>query len=844
MSDRVLPYLPDDISNKQIPILVVDDLRDNLDLMEALLVSEGFEVVHLIPSGQEALEFLEAHRDIGVILMDMMMPGIDGHEMCRRITTHESTRHIPVIIVTGGALRHNEAVQKSFAAGAVDFVTKPINEVELFMRIHSALALYRERVIRHHKTRELRESEEKFRVTFDQAPVGIAHVNADGRLLLINRRLCEMLGFQERELIESSFPDLCVPENRDVHDRELKKSVEQGLEYHGFEIPLVHKDGRIIWTKLTLSPMKDAAGVPKYFIHIVEDITERKNFEDNLRLSATVFEGSTEAIIITDARANILRVNSAFTAMTGYADHEVVGKNPRLLKSGNHHEEFYRAMWATLGSTGQWQGEIWNRRKNGDIFPAWLTLCAVRNSEDKITNYVGISRDITLRKEAEERLSYQASHDALTGLPNRARFHDRLTHALARAGRDRHEFAILFLDLDRFKVINDTLGHTVGDFLLQGVTKRLLGGTRESDTLARWGGDEFIILLESIRGAEDAAVAARRILDVLAEPFSVQGHEVFVSGSIGISVYPRDGEDVQALLRCADIAMYRAKDSGKNDYQFYESTMSTGGLERLKLEGDLRYALKRNEFVLHYQPRVNINTGLIVGAEALIRWDLPDRGLLWPLDFIPLAEESGFIIPIGEWVLKTACLQCRKWQDAGVPNPRVSVNLSTHQFKKDNLTSTVDRILKETGLPPGLLELEITESAMMENLEKAVATLQGLAALGVNVAIDDFGTGYSSLGYLKRFPIGALKIDQSFVRHIPSNIDDTAIAMSIISLGKTLSLKVVAEGVETQEQLTVLRNYQCDEAQGYLFSQPVDAERMTEFLVNPSGLNLSDLFEQ
>lgn len=843
MSNRVLPYLPDDLPTKQIPILVVDDLRDNLDLMEALLISEGFETVHLVSSGQEALEFLETHSDVGVILMDMMMPGIDGHEVCRRITANEATNHIPVIIVTGGALRHNEAVQKSFAAGAIDFVTKPINEVDLFMRVHSALALYRERVIRHHKTRELGESEEKFRVTFNQAPVGIAHVAVDGRLLLINRRLCEMLGFQENELIKYSFQDLCLPENRDSHHRELKKSIEEKLEYHAFEIPLVHKDSHVIWTRLTISPMNDASGVPKYFIHIVEDITERKDFEDNLRLSATVFEGSTEAIIITDAEANTLRVNSAFTAMTGYSDHEVVGKNPRLLKSGNHHEEFYKAMWTTLNSTGQWQGEIWNRRKNGDIFPAWLTLCAVRNSEGKITNYVGISRDITLRKEAEERLSYQASHDALTGLPNRARFHDRLTHTLARASRERHEFAILFLDLDRFKVINDTLGHTVGDFLLQGVTKRLLTGTRESDTLARWGGDEFIILLEKIPGAEDAAIAARRVLDVLAEPFHVQGHEVFVSGSIGISVYPKDGEDVQALLRSADIAMYRAKDSGKNDYQFYNPAMSAGGLERLKLEGELRYALKRNEFVLHYQPRINIHTGQIVGAEALIRWHLPERGLLWPMDFIPLAEESGFIIPIGEWVLKTACVQSKKWREAGIENPRVSVNLSTHQFKKDNLASVVDRILKETGLEADLLELEITESAMMENIDKAVATLHELAELGVNVAIDDFGTGYSSLGYLKRFPIGALKIDQSFVRHIPSNIDDTAIAMSIISLGKTLKLKVVAEGVETPEQLTVLRNYQCDEAQGFLFSQPVDAERMTELLEKPSELGLDGLFE-
>lgn len=843
MSSKVLPYLPEDFPDKSIPILVVDDTQDNLDLMEALLASEGFENILLVSSGRKALDLLAARHDVGVILMDMMMPGVDGIEVCRQITSSKALDHIPVIIVTGGALRHNEAVQKSFAAGAIDFVTKPINEVELFTRVHSALALYRERVIRHHKTRELAESEEKFRITFNQAPVGIANVDVDGRFLLINQKLCEMLGYCEDELLDHPFPEICGPQNGDEYRRQLKQFMDAGMDYHAYEVPLVHKDTRTIWSRLTLSPMKDASGVPKYFIFIVEDITERKNFEDNLRLAATVFEASAEAITITDAQANVLRVNSAFTSMTGYSDHEIVGGNPRMLKSGTHGREFYQNMWSTLNDTGQWQGEIWNRRKNGDIFPAWLTLCAVKDGQGRTTNYVGISRDITLRKEAEERVSYQASHDGLTGLPNRSLFHDRLAHAIAHANREKHELALLFLDLDRFKMINDTLGHAVGDFLLQSVVKRLTAGTRETDTLARWGGDEFIVLLEKIKGSQEAAVTARRLLDLLAKPFCVQGQEVFITGSIGISLFPKDGEDVQSLLRNADIAMYRAKELGKNDYKFYTVSMNATALEQLRLETELRHALDKDEFVLHYQPRINVVTGEIVGAEALIRWNHPERSLLWPRDFIPLAEENGCIIPIGEWVLRTACNQCLKWQ-ASMGQPfTVSVNISTQQFKRDDITTVVAHILRETGLHPSLLELEITETVMMENMDKAIDTLRALSELGVKVSIDDFGTGYSSLGYLKRFHIGALKIDQSFVRHIPANSDDTAIAMSIISLGKTLKLKVVAEGVETAEQLSVLRNYRCDEAQGFLFSQPLEAGQLTEVMTKPDPLELSRFFQ-
>jgi diguanylate cyclase (GGDEF)-like protein/PAS domain S-box-containing protein len=575
MTGSLMSFMPEGVSHKHIPILVVDDSRDNLDLMEALLVGEGFETVLLAASGQEALSFLADHDDIGLVLLDMMMPGMDGYEVCRRIFESEAWRHIPVIIVTGGALRRNEALEKSFAAGAMDFITKPINEVELLTRIGSALTLYRERVMRLSKTRELEESETKFRITFDQAPVGIAHVDLEGRILMVNQRLCDMLGYPYADLQGLSFGDLRTSENGTQHYEPLRDLGEKGGPVCSAEVSLVHRQGRIVRTQLTLSPLREPSGKLKYFIYVVEDISTRKQAEESMRLAATVFDSSTEAIIISDARGDIVKVNRAFTEITGYRPEEALGKNPRLLSSGRHDAAFYKAMWATLNSAGQWEGEIINRRKSGEIYPSWLTLSAVKDDKGVVTNYVGISVDITMRKEHEERLSFLANHDALTRLPNRILFSDRLQHAMTRAHREVLKMGILFLDLDRFKEVNDNFGHNVGDFLLQGVGERLACHIRASDTLARWGGDEFILLLEKIRSPEDAVLVAQRILKVLSEPFKVDDRELFIRGSIGVSIFPDDGEDVGTLLSTADSAMYRAKERGGNNYQLFLKEEST-----------------------------------------------------------------------------------------------------------------------------------------------------------------------------------------------------------------------------------------------------------------------------
>lgn len=830
MFDKFPFSILESLTDRQIPILAVDDAQDNLDLMEALLLSEGYGNIHLASSGPEALAALANHSDIGLVLLDLMMPGMDGHEVCRRICESEQWGHIPVIMVTGAALRRNEALNKSYSAGAIDFLTKPINEVELFARIRSALTLYRERILRQRKACELAESEEKFRITFDQAPVGIAHVDLNGRILLVNRRLCSILGYADGELLDRSFEDFCEGQHGTAHREYVKDLIAGDMAYSAVELSLVHKEGTTIWVHLTVSALREPSGKPRYFVYVVKDISERRRAEENLRLAATVFDCSTEAIVIADAQANIVKVNRAFTEITGYAEEMAIGNNPRLLSSGIHDEAFYKGMWATLTTLGQWQGEISNRRKNGEIYPSWLTISTVKDGNGEICNYVGLAADLTTRKVAEERLSFLANHDPLTGLPNRTLLGDRLQHAIALANRQETEMALLFLDLDRFKNINDTLGHDMGDLLLQRVGERLCEHVRKCDTLARWGGDEFIMLLETIRRRENAAVVAHRVLQMFAEPFEVTGYEIFVTASIGISLFPKDGGNPQTLLKNADTAMYCVKESGRNNFQFFTPEMNTTAQERFRTESDLRRALTQNELVLYYQPQLEIATGKVVGVEALLRWQHPSRGMISPNQFIPLAEETGLIIPIGEWVIRAACEQNRRWQEAGLRELRMAVNLSRVQLNDHHLAETVSQILRETNLQPEFLEMEITESVMMQNLQNGISILQELDALGIHIAMDDFGTGYSSLCHLRSLPIGTIKIHQSLIRDLPAATDDLAIASAIISLAHNLRLQVVAEGVEREEQLAFLRHQACDKAQGFLFCKPMPAAELEKVL--------------
>lgn len=559
------------------------------------------------------------------------------------------------------------------------------------------------------------------------------------------------------------------------------------------------------------------------------EVERRRHAQNELALSAKVFEQSSEAIVITDADNKIVSVNRAFTEMTGYAAEEVIGQSPRVLKSERHGPEFYEAMWRDIAASGAWQGEIWNRRKDGEVVPEWLVINAVTDESGRVMNYIAVASDLTRRKAAAERINFLAYYDALTRLPNRALLQDRLRQVIANARRGGHEAAVLFADLDRFKYINDSLGHVAGDTLLQEVAKRLQGLLRESDIVSRTGGDEFVIVLQQVAGMEDAANVARKVYHAVARPFTIDGHELSITMSIGVSLYPRDGTSIAALMKCADIAMYRSKESGQ-EYCFYTPEMNEAATERLRIEMDLRRALECGELSMHYQPQVDARSGHIVGAEALVRWHHPELGYVSPGQFIPVAEECGLIRRIGEWGLAEVCSQNLAWQARGLPAIPVAVNISAAHFSSPHFRETVVDVLEATGLQPGFLELEITESALMHNPTATAESLKAMREIGVQLSVDDFGTGYSSLSYLKHFPIDKLKIDQAFVAGIPDDADDTAITLAVIQMARSLKLKVIAEGVETAEQLAFLREHACDQIQGYYFSRPLPPEEFAALL--------------
>ena len=551
--------------------------------------------------------------------------------------------------------------------------------------------------------------------------------------------------------------------------------------------------------------------------------------KEKLELSAKVFEQSQEGIMICDQDNHIISVNQAFFKITGYSESEVQGKDPKLLKSGLQDIDFYRRLWKSLNTSGFWQGEIWNRNKRGEIFPEWLTISVVYDEKGKVINYIGIFSDLSKHKEAEQRIEHMAHYDPLTDLPNRILLKARIDHEIVVAKRHNLMMAILFIDLDHFKYINDSLGHAVGDKLLIEVSRRLLASVREEDTVSRLGGDEFTLQLCNT-GKQGAAAVAKKITNALSRPFHIENKLLHVTPSIGISLFPDHGRDYDTLTQNADTAMYQAKRHGRNQYQFFTAEMQQYSHRRLMVENDLRQALERDELILHYQPQVAADSSEIIGAEALIRWQHAQWGHVSPAEFIPIAEDSGLIMPIGDWVLEQAVAQAKRWQTAGYPAITVAVNLSLAQFRDKKLFDKVTELLDKYQLPPELLELELTESIAMHNVESAIEITRRLQRLGILLSIDDFGTGYSSLSYLQRFAVHKLKIDQSFSRKMLENQESENIVDAIISLAKNLNLKTIAESVETEQQLNLLKQKQCDEIQGYYFSKPVPADQFEVLL--------------
>ena len=676
----------------------------------------------------------------------------------------------------------------------------------------------------------LRASEDRFRRMANSSPIMIWITDAVGEPTFVNQSWLELAGFDSvQTMTHEDWISTIHPDDRETAFMEYYQNTEVH-EVIATEYRLRNANGDWRWILDKGMPFYDENGVFAGYIGSAIDITERKQAEEHLRIAAIAF-GAQESMVITDANSVILQVNRAFTESTGYTEQEVVGQKINILNSGQHDPAFYAAMWETILSSGVWQGEIWDRRKNGEVYPIWLSITAVKDSDGGVTHYVGTHIDITERKATEEQIKLLAFYDPLTQLPNRRLLQERLKHGINMERRDGRQMGLLMLDLDRFKVVNDSFGHLAGDELLQQVAARISTRLREVDMVARLGGDEFIVLLEDIAHSENAARVAEEIIDDLSKPFFLAHNDnVQVGVSIGISLYPQHGDSPELLMDHADSALYQAKDAGRGCFAYYSEDLTLAVRERIALEARLRRAIDQQELRVFYQPQVDIASGHIVGAEALVRWQDPVQGLVSPIRFIPIAEETGLIMVIGGWVLRETCRQGRLWLDAGLPPLTLAVNVSPHQFRRGDICALVATVLSHTGFPPEQLELEITESGLMENQENATAILNGLRAQGVRLAIDDFGTGYSSLAYLKHFPLDVLKIDKSFIDDIPFHQDDMEIAATIVAMGHILGFKVLAEGVETPEQLAFLQEKGCDMYQGYIKSKPVPAHEFVKLL--------------
>lgn len=674
----------------------------------------------------------------------------------------------------------------------------------------------------------LRVSEQQNRLILDNAGDGIIILNDQGLIESFNHTAQEMFGYPANTVIGKHAKSLFADSAHSDQDQGfgwLLKRVQKGGIIRATEIQAYYADKSSFPVELSIACLQLTKG--RVYTLIVRDITLRKHFEQKLSQTHTVFENTSEGIVITDTDNRIVAVNKALCAMTGYTQAELIGQFPSKWKSGLHDEVFFSKLWRALLDEGQWQGEIWNRHKSGEVIPMLENINVIRDSKGAISSYVAIMTDITGIKQYEERLSHLAHHDPLTGLANRILLEKRVSFAMRQAKLQKHLLAVLFIDLDRFKNINDSFGHSVGDLLLKEVGSRIASSVRETDTVSRLGGDEFVVILGELDGPEFAHVVAHKLLRILGHAIVIEGREFIVTPSIGIAMYPDDALTIEDLFKHADTAMYHAKNQGRNNCQFYSAGLSWKVYENLMLESALHNAEERGELSVHFQPQFDLKSGKLMGAEALVRWLHPELGLISPSQFIALAEESGQIIKLGEWVVRNACVQIKQWLDQGFNLGRVSVNVSALQIQRGNFAELVGRVLRETRLAPGFLELEVTESFIIE-AEQSLAMLDTLREMGVELAIDDFGTSYSSLKYLKLLPIQRLKIDQSFVRDIPKDPNSNAIARAVIAMAKSLQLETVAEGIENAQQRDFFMAEGCQCGQGYYLGKPVSAAAFVE----------------
>lgn len=689
-----------------------------------------------------------------------------------------------------------------------------------------------------HRDRESLLRAQKLSQVIEHSPVGVLITDSAGIIEYANPRFSEISGYSNNEIVGMPTRIFKSGHTPATVYRDLWKTIRSGLPWRGTLLNR-KKSGELIWEQICISPLFDDENNPIHYVVIKEDITEQRAAEKTRRLQQRAVEASSNGLMMIDAESEfdpVIYVNPAFTRITGYEAADAMGLPAAFLLGFGDDYNSYRQMLDSLGTD---DAHVWIARmsnKTGTAFWCEYALAPVRDEDRSITHYVVSVSDVTERLNYEQRLSHQATHDALTGLANRTLFADRVTRAISHAQRYGQYVAIVLVDLDNFKYVNDTLGHAVGDQLLKVAAERLRECVRGIDTVARMGGDEFVLILTELANPNEIEAVLRRITDLIAAPYLLDGHESHISCSAGASFYPKDGMDAEELLKNADAAMYQAKSLGRNTHQYYQPIMNERLSERLTIETQLRHAMQRDEFFLQYQPQVDLASGDINGVEVLVRWQHPELGLVSPHKFIPLAEETGLILPIGEWIIETACAQAKKWNAAGWPPLRVAINLSAQQLQHKSLVSVLGRIFRESGLASSCLEVEITESVVVSDADAVIRLLKMLKDSGISIALDDFGTGYSSLSYLKRLPIDVLKIDQSFVRGVDVDQHDAALTRTVIALASSLSLRTVAEGVEVDDQAKLLAKWGCDSAQGFLFHRPASTEEITRVLSGKRNL--------
>ena len=803
-------------------VLLVDPEPANLDLLDKA-AKNRFELI-TAPSVQEGMTTLDRQGPFAVAVSCRRAPVMDGIAFLAKV--RQQWPHT-VRILCSAVADLEAAVEAINTSQVFRLLTSSARDQELLGAIEDGL--------RHHRLlvadqAHLLERERQMRAALLALPLPAMIHAEDGKVILVNRAWSELSGWSVEDL-----PDITAWVQKAMAGdwQKAKKHLEGLYELTDRtsegEYGILTKQGqRQIWD-FSSAPLGKLPDGRRAVISIGADVTQRRAIEDSLSRAGQVFANTTNGILVTDADGVILEANPAICEISGYSRDQLLGQTPRLFRSGRHDQDFYRAMWQSLLEQGSWRGEIWDRRQNGEIYPAWLTISRVEGGGDR-SGYVVITSDLSALREAQERMDYLSRHDPLTGLPNRDSLRDRLEQALSYAEHQGRQLVVSYLDLDDFKLVNDSLGHQAGDLVLSEVAHRLRSALSEADILARWSGDHFVAASLTQRGGEYAARVAERMLNSLSESLDIQDNRLFLTASVGLSLYPVDAGQPEELVQHADTAMHEAKKQGRNRYVFFAAPMNQQVVERLSMEVDMRGALERGEFTLLYQPQVELATGRVRGLEALVRWEHPTLGLLMPDSFLPVAEESGLVVPLGRQVLEMACAQMRAWRAAGLPVELMAVNLSARQLWEEDMAATINQIMESNGCQPWRLELEVTESVIMSSVEKGVEVLGRLRASGVEVSIDDFGTGYSSLYYLKKLPFTTLKIDKSFVDDIPGDPDSTNIVASITTLAHGLGKRVVVEGVETREQMETVASFGCEMVQGFYFSRPLAPERVQQLL--------------